>query len=101
MSDKKTIIKDFQSMKPSVAFKQLDFSSMEIHDCMKIAIRWGNKAFGSKLSDQTLKHLQEKLINSVLNFYKTKSTQFHIVINNPGSSASSALTSLFASFSAA
>lgn len=37
MSDKKTIIKNFQSMKPSIAFKQLDYSKLpkEVRDKMK------------------------------------------------------------------
>ena len=37
MSDKKTIIKNFQSMKPSIVFKQLDYSKLpkEVRDKMK------------------------------------------------------------------
>lgn len=48
MSDKKTIIKDFQSMKPSVAFKQLDFSKLpkEVRDKIKLDL--------SQVSNDTL-----------------------------------------------
>lgn len=52
--------------------KQLDVSFSEFNECVNIALRWGNKTFGSKLSKQTLKHFQDKtkLLGSNLNKHK-------------------------------
>ncbi len=51
---------------------QMDISSAEFNDCVKIALRWGNNTFGSKLSKQTLKHFQDKTktLNSELQKHK-------------------------------